>query len=430
MRFWGAAPLTRQLVGMCLAAAIVLTACAGGGDGDAVVAQSPITFREAGFGPGALAIEAGAWIERVETIPGDWVPGLPVPAPVPPVCEVPEPLALQAISLAKFAEGSDATVEVVTVEARAYGSDAEAEAFVAVLNGETAAACDRTSVVLLDALALPGVRYDFGDGVGQPAEVIAEVPDGYVAESRAYTFEIQASLSREDLRQRRTSVAAGQTAITYTVLTLADRAEALEALVSTALFGEPAPAVIDALDLDLIGDEIRGAAFEDSAFPDDWALTTPLRFGGPGAPNICLTSAKLAGASGISWVSMRPGLGASQIEQRFQVYEDDNIATAALDELASLGASCLPAELGLSDQFDAQTASTETVSLDGREVVVIDVGLEQLVSGQIFDIEARIAATQVDELLHVVQFVGLEGDAPDLVELVVASADSDAGADG
>ena len=214
------------------------------------------------------------------------------------------------------------------------------------------------------------------------------------------------------------------------MLTLADRAEALEALVSTALFSEPAPAVIDALDLDQIGDEIRGAAFEDSAFPDDWALTTPLRFGGPGAPNICLTSAQLAGASGISWVSMRPGLGASQIEQRFQVYEDDNIATAALDELASLGASCLPAELGLSDQFDAQTASTETVQLGGRDVVVIDVGLEQLVSGQIFDIEARIAATQVDELLHVVQFVGLEGDAPDLVELVVASADSDAGADG
>ena len=95
-----------------------------------------------------------------------------------------------------------------------------------------------------------------------------------------------------------------------------------------------------------------------------------------------------------------------------------------------MGASCLPAELGLSDQFDAQTASTETVSLDGREVVVIDVGLEQLVSGQIFDIEARIAATQVDELLHVVQFVGLEGDAPDLVELVVASARSDADDDG
>lgn len=430
MRFPGAAPLTRRLA-IAAFAAIVLTACGGGGDDDATAApESALSFREAGFGPGSLAVQTGAWVERVETIPGDWLPGLPVPTPIPDVCEVPEPLALQAISLAKFAEGSDATVEVVTVEARAYGSDAEAEAFVAVLNGEAADACDRTSVILLDALVLPGVRYDFGDGVGQPAQVIAEIPDEYVSDSRAYTFEIQASLSREDLRQRRTSVAAGQTAITYTVLTLADRAEALEALVSTALFGEPAPAVIDALDLDLIGDEIRGAAFEDSAFPDDWALTTPLRFGGPGAPNICLTSAQLAGASGLSWVSMRSGLGASQIEQRFQVYEDDIAATAALDELASLGASCLPAELGLSDQFDAQTASTETVSLDGREVVVIDVGLEQLVSGQIFDIEARIAATQVDELLHVVQFVGLEGDAPDLVELVVASAGSDADDDG
>ena len=430
MRFPGAAPLTRRLA-IAAFAAIVLTACGGGGDDDATAApESALSFREAGFGPGSLAVQTGAWVERVETIPGDWLPGLPVPTPIPDVCEVPEPLALQAISLAKFAEGSDATVEVVTVEARAYGSDAEAEAFVAVLNGEAADACDRTSVILLDALVLPGVRYDFGDGVGQPAQVIAEIPDEYVSDSRAYTFEIQASLSREDLRQRRTSVAAGQTAITYTVLTLADRAEALEALVSTALFGEPAPAVIDALDLDLIGDEIRGAAFEDSAFPDDWALTTPLRFGGPGAPNICLTSAQLAGASGLSWVSMRSGLGASQIEQRFQVYEDDIAATAALDELASLGASCLPAELGLSDQFDAQTASTETVSLDGREVVVIDVGLEQLVSGQIFDIEARIAATQVDELLHVVQFVGLEGDAPDLVELVVASAGSGADDDG
>ena len=430
MRFPGAAPLTRRLA-IAAFAAIVLTACGGGGDDDATAApESALSFREAGFGPGSLAVQTGAWVERVETIPGDWLPGLPVPTPIPDVCEVPEPLALQAISLAKFAEGSDATVEVVTVEARAYGSDAEAEAFVAVLNGEAADACDRTSVILLDALVLPGVRYDFGDGVGQPAQVIAEIPDEYVSDSRAYTFEIQASLSREDLRQRRTSVAAGQTAITYTVLTLADRAEALEALVSTALFGEPAPAVIDALDLDLIGDEIRGAAFEDSAFPDDWALTTPLRFGGPGAPNICLTSAQLAGASGLSWVSMRSGLGASQIEQRFQVYEDDIAATAALDELASLGASCLPAELGLSDQFDAQTASTETVSLDGREVVVIDVGLEQLVSGQIFDIEARIAATQVDELLHVVQFVGLEGDAPDLVELVVASARSGADDDG
>ena len=430
MRFSGAAPLTRRLA-IAAFAAIVLTACGGGGDDDATAApESALSFREAGFGPGSLAVQTGAWVERVETIPGDWLPGLPVPTPIPDVCEVPEPLALQAISLAKFAEGSDATVEVVTVEARAYGSDAEAEAFVTVLNGEAADACDRTSVILLDALVLPGVRYDFGDGVGQPAQVIAEIPDEYVSDSRAYTFEIQASLSREDLRQRRTSVAAGQTAITYTVLTLADRAEALEALVSTALFGEPAPAVIDALDLDLIGDEIRGAAFEDSAFPDDWALTTPLRFGGPGAPNICLTSAQLAGASGLSWVSMRSGLGASQIEQRFQVYEDDIAATAALDELASLGASCLPAELGLSDQFDAQTASTETVSLDGREVVVIDVGLEQLVSGQIFDIEARIAATQVDELLHVVQFVGLEGDAPDLVELVVASARSGADDDG
>ena len=401
MRFWGAAPLTRQLVGMCLAAAIVLTACAGGGDGDAVVAQSPITFREAGFGPGALAIEAGAWIERVETIPGDWVPGLPVPAPVPPVCEVPEPLALQAISLAKFADGSNATAEVIIVEARVYDSEQVAENFVDLLNGDTAEACDRVSVQLLDALQLPGVRYSFGNGVGAPATVADAIPTANPSAARSYDFEIQASLSREDLTQIRTSVADGSTAITYSVLTLADRADALDAVVAGALFDDPAPRDVDELDLDLVADEIRTSALRNDDFADIWVLTTPLRFGGSGAPNICLTSSQVAGAQGLSWVSNRPGLGASQVEQRFQVYSDEPAAAAALEELGALGAACLPAELGLNDEFEAQTAATETVEVDGREVVLITVGLEQQVSGQLFEVEARIAATQVDETLSV-----------------------------
>ena len=131
----------------------------------------------------------------------------------------------------------------------------------------------------------------------------------------------------------------------------------------------------------------------------------------------------MAGAQGLSWVSNRPGLGASQVEQRFQVYSDEPAAAAALEELGALGAACLPAELGLNDEFEAQTAATETVEVDGREVVLITVGLEQQVSGQLFEVEARIAATQVDETLSVLQFVGLEGDSPDLTELVVISAE-------
>ena len=83
MRFPGAAPLTRRLA-IAAFAAIVLTACGGGGDDDATAApESALSFREAGFGPGSLAVQTGAWVERVETIPGDWLPGLPVPTPIP-----------------------------------------------------------------------------------------------------------------------------------------------------------------------------------------------------------------------------------------------------------------------------------------------------------------------------------------------------------
>lgn len=404
-------------------AAVVLTGCAVEQiDRGADFRQSALEFREAGFGPGGLAFEAGAWVGRLGDVNGEWTPGLTVPQPVPDICGIPEPSALQARSLARFAAGSDAIVEIITVEARVYESGDQAQIAVEALNGESAAECDQINVGRLEELSLPRVRYDFGDGVGAPIAVAAEVPSEFVAESRVYGFSVSAGFRAEDIAQRITTVVQGRTALTIAVLAPTSSADALEAQVLSAFFDRPTPELSEAVDFDELAEEYRDAALEADDLPEDFLLITPLRFDGPSGLRPCLDSQTVAGADGLSWVLLTQGAGSSQIEQSFERYASAAEAEDAFDELVERGASCLPVELSMNDAFDPQTAATEVVEAEGREVVIIDLEIEQLLSGQIFDVQASLAATQVDDSLYVMEFFGLPSDAPDLASLVVAAA--------
>ena len=379
--------------------------------------------REAGYGAGSLAVLAGQYAERLTNLKGDWFRGPPVPLTVPEVCGLPEPPAVQGFTLVQPVDASGVRADVVSVEVRVYETPDQAEALVSLINGETADDCDRANLEVALEAAVPGVSYDFGDGLGTPAPVPDGLPAGLPADSRSYDFDIIFGTVSEPLLQLATVVADGSITVSFSAASTPDNVEDLEAQVIDVLFAEPAPEPIDLPGLDALIDDVRRSVLSNEDVPAFYDPTHAMVLSGPSSPSECITAAQPAvTAFGPFWISVTPGTGASELGQVFRIFANTDSASAALEEVTTVGVDCFVAELGLPDEFELTNSTTELAEVDGQQVAHVELDYLQKIGEQTFDVEAKFAVTQIGPILTSAQFFGLAGDSPNLPELVATSA--------
>ena len=380
--------------------------------------------REAGGGLGSLAVQAGEYAERLVDVEGDWFPGQPITLDIPDVCAIPEPVALQGITRSRPVDELGVRADVIAAEVRVYESAAVAESLVALVNGDSAEACDLATLESVVDGEIPGVSFDFGDGVGSAAASPDGVPADFPADSRNYDFAIIFGTVAEPLVQKATVVADGHFVIATSAVSTPEEVDDLASQVVAAVFAEPAPTLIEGPDLDTLVDMARRAVFAEGELPEFYEPIGQVFFGGAGDPDVCFTSAPpVARGSGPSWLAATPGAGASRAGQDFRIYADVESASAAFAELVERGEECFPAELELPDDFSLLEVVDEVVDVGGRQVLHVELAYEQLLGGQAFDVEAKIAITLADETMLTASFFGLAGDSPDLVGLLAAAAD-------
>jgi hypothetical protein len=394
-------------------------------DGVGNAGSEPVALggREAGYGPGSLAVLAGQYAERLTDLEGDWFRGPPVPLTVPDVCGFPEPSAVQGFTLAQPVDASGLRADVVSVEVRVHETPDEAEALVNLINGETADDCDRASLEVALEAAVPGVSYDFGDGLGTPAPVPDGLPVGLPADSRSYDFDIIFGTVPEPLLQLATVVADGPITVSFSAASTPDNVEDLETQVIDVLFSEPAPEPIELPGLDALIDDVRRSVLSNEDVPAFYDPTHAMVLSGPSYPSECITAAQPAvTAFGPFWISVSPGTGASELGQVFRIFADADSASAAFEEFTTVGVDCFVAELGLPVEFELTNSTTELTEVDGQQVVHVELDYLQKVGEQAFDVEAKFAVTQTGPTLTSAQFFGLAGDSPNLPKLVATSA--------
>ncbi len=312
---------------------------------------------------------------------------------------------------------------MVSVEVRVYETPDQAEALVSLINGETADDCDRASLELALEAAVPGVSYDFGDGLGTPAPAPDGLPAGLPADSRSYDFDIIFGTVPEPLLQLATVVADGSITVSFSAASTPDNVEDLETQVIDVLFSEPAPEPIELPGLDALIDDVRRSVLSNEDVPAFYDPTHAMVLSGPSYPSECITAAQPAvTAFGPFWISVSPGTGASELGQVFRIFADADSASAAFEEFTTVGVDCFVAELGLPVEFELTNSTTELTEVDGQQVVHVELDYLQKVGEQAFDVEAKFAVTQTGPTLTSAQFFGLAGDSPNLPKLVATSA--------
>ncbi len=430
-----------RLSAILLAAALAVAACAsetadsidGEATGEEAVEGTPrhddsghvsIGDREAGFGPGSLVVQAGQWAGRLTHVEGEWLPGPPIELDPPDVCAIGEPEAIQGLTLVRPVDAPGVRADVISAEVRVYATTEEAEALVDKLNGEFADECDAAGLDrLLAADAPPGITYNFGDGIGDPSPVPDRLPDGLVADSRSFTGEVIFGTVAEPLLQKGTVVADGRFVMGFSVTANPEHVDALEAEVIAVLFSASAPEAIDVPDLDIEVDQLRQAVLSDDDLPQFYESSAQMFVGGQGQSDRCFTEVNpTATSSGPGWLAISPGVGVSELRQTAEIYRTSRQADAAFEEGLERGVECFPAQLNLSEMFEVIETRVTEIDVDGRRVLLGEIDLIQSLGGQTFDVEAKIAATQVDETVHNVLFFGLAGDSPDLASLVAIAA--------
>ena len=300
--------------------------------------------REAGFGPGSLAVQAGLWAERITELEGDWRP-LFQAVDLPEVCGFADGQAAQQVMLVRPVDELGVRSDVVSVEVRIFESADTAAALVAALNGDTADDCDLASLELVETV--PGIEFDFGDGVGTPTPPSSDLPSGLLAEARLGDFDVVFGSVRETVFQKQTVVADGNVVLAVVVAAAPDDLDQLEAEVVDVLFSEPAPEAADQPDLDVVVDQVRNGVLLDEDFPEFYDQLLPLAIGGPGDDDVCFDAAPpIAEGSGPEWLAFTPGAGGSAVSQRFEIYADADLATLAFQEVADRGLECFPQEFG------------------------------------------------------------------------------------
>ena len=386
---------------------------------------APAGPREAGFGPGSLAVPAGAYLDRLYDVDGNWFVGEPYEYREPPaVCGFEEPSAVQGLTLVQIDQDLAPLGDVMNLDVSVFDTAAQAERMVAVLNSATAADCDRALLAAVDSdLGTPGVELDFGDGAGTETEVPAGVPEGLPVAARLYEASARIGTLDTPLIQLETWVADGRFLLRSSATNISGEPGEVAANMLEAMFASPAPEISEDGTLDDAAAIIRGAALADSDLPDFYQPTEGLWFPSPSDEvSPCRSTDGLRVTSeGPKWIAISPGTGASEVRQGAAVYEDEALAAAAFDRLIDGGVDCLLDDLGLTDNFVLTDMSFEAVEVDGVTVAVTQLDLDQFLGGQPFAVEIQAVEALAGNAVHVVGFFGLAGDSPDLTELVVTA---------
>lgn len=382
--------------------------------------------REAGFGPGSLVVTAGSITERLWEVDGGWFVAQPFTHFVAPdVCGFLTPVATQGLNLSRTDSPGELFGDVMVAEVLVYETAEEAAAHVELLNADTAEVCDQAILEAAEVQEVlpPGVEFDEGSGVGVAIEPLASAPADLSVASRRYLSTLSVGSLDQDVEQIETWISSGRYLIRTSASSALGNADSVADGLMQALFSEPLPPIEQDADLDAAIDAVRTAVLDEEDLPELFDAGDTLRitpgfqddgcFGRPDA---------LVATAGPQWLAVSPGVGASEVRQRADVYVDAATAAAAFDLVVELGGECFADEISLPDTFRLVGSAFETQEVDGRTVALAKLDYIQLVGAQEFDVEVQLAITQVGRYEVRFAFFGLAGDAPDLPELAVLAA--------
>ena len=431
-----------RLVAFLVAVALVAAACGNAvaavdevesnvdASGDQAAEFVSLGEREAGFGPGSLAVAAGDYASRILDVEGEWFPQQPhIYRELPEVCGLSRPQASHGGNVTEVAAAQPAFGEVLAIDVLVYASPAEAASQIALLNAPTADDCDLTVLDqrLEEESAAPGVEFDFGDGIGNPTETSFALPDGFTFASRRYEGAIVIGSIRQDFAQIVTWVADGRYLLQLTAVSTSGDELGLSEEMANAVFATPGPELARDPELDEVVDALRASVLPNDALPPLFEPAQTLALHGPPLDDdSCYRQFNPeVQVAGPSWIAISPGVGGSVVGQNSAFHASEEDASTAFAELIDLGTDCFGESIGLLPEPDFRLVEgvLEIEEVDGFTVVQFDLDYIQTVGTQEFDVEVRAAFIQTGRFSAEVTFVGLAGDSPDLIELVVLAAD-------
>ncbi len=374
---------------------------------------------EAGFGLGS---EASVVLDRLgdnDALAGEWFRFEPVFETVP-ACHFGDPLASVHRNYLNRRTGESAGFVI-----QLHPDPASASAAVTTATGEGYGACARAAKERLDeTIRAQGVfeRLD-ADLEGRIEPSLLADPDGA---TRRTTLELSGPGSSLTLDVATTYLARGRALVVVEVALLdgsTDHGDLTARLVD--LLGDDAvgPAADPALDL--AAERMRHAVLGPDSPARFYQLLEPAMLAAGGGPECGGPAHGRLRLVGPTWATAQR---VSAISQQTDSYATEAEAVAAFDALSSIDSACVHGELA-ADMAGTVTFVEATDGLterDGRTVFTATVRITQRLDGpNDIEVEARsmLVATRVGTELVGWQFLGIEGDEPDLVGLTVAAAE-------
>ena len=405
------------------------TGTAEGQGGGASAVAIDLGDLEAGFGPGSLVAGADGTLRRLNDLPEMWTAFVQpyTYQPLPEVCGVADPVAVSGIVLSYLDPSERLFFDTVVGQVLVFDTVEQAANAVEVVNGPTAAECDMAGLAQIfeDGLPASGLEFDFGDGIGTPADNPPSVSAEFDAETRRFEGSLMAGSISRDLIQVETSAASGHTLIRLSTISASGRADDVLLEAGALLLSEGVAEVSQDPELDDVVNQVRASLLTIDDVPEFYEPSETIRVSFDSAdPESCFElGAGQVRVEGSNWAAVSPGAGVSRLWQLTTIYEDEAAATASFDELVELGADCFVESLQLpDDQFRVTGRAFETANIDGVEVALFRLDVTQFVNGQEFEIEGGFGGAQIDRFTTGVNFFGLIGDSPDLGELAATAA--------
>lgn len=190
------------------------------------------------------------------------------------------------------------------------------------------------------------------------------------------------------------------------------------AMIDDDLVWEPDPSIDDAVD------QLRQAVLGPDSPAQFYELFQPATVVAPTDTECEGPGAGVTEMVGPIWATNQ---GISAIIQSGTSYGDAATAQAAMTALAETDPACvsrlIARRLAGTATYDGGEVSVTTV--EGRDVVVADIAMTQLLDGSAVPVDVRGLSTfvQVDNTVVGWQFIGIRGDEPDLSALAVQAAE-------
>ncbi|MEL7157310.1 MAG: hypothetical protein AAFN30_12000, partial [Actinomycetota bacterium] len=371
---------------------------------------------EAGGGRGSAAVAAADGIGPSDLLGDEWFEFAQPSAPLAS-CRFG---AVRASAVRTYVNGL--TNESIGLRIDVYDTPADAADGLDRLLGPDFKPCAADSVEQMRASVLQLGVYDTVDADPSGTETASLLPERE-ATSRRYTLAASGPRTRLDFDIVSTSYVVGQALVGIEVALIDGDHEAITSRVASMVDWDdfewtPDPeldATVDRLRSSILGPE-SPAPFYQLIQAGTLVASNDLECGGPPAGEAELNGPLWATAQGIS-----------AIGQTSLAYPDEATAAEALAGVAEVSTICVYEEIAglLAGNVTYDSGTVEVVERDGREVVVVDIEMTQRLGGSnSIDVDAGYIVVFVRSRTDVLsfRFIGVRGDEPDLVQLVVDAA--------